>query len=339
MIELQQIRKSFPIDGKAVEVLKGIDLSIEKKEIFGIVGFSGAGKSTLLRCINFIEQPTSGEVVIEGVALSSLSKKQLLEKRKTIGMIFQHYNLLQSKTIFENIALPMRLGNYSTEQIQAKVTELLSFVGLEDHAQKYPSELSGGQKQRVGIARALVLEPSILLADEATSALDPTTTEQILELLLEVRDTYGVTIVLITHEMNVIRDICDRVALLEQGVILEQGTTMDLFMHPQSNSAKAFVRTVLNDGIPQFIQNDPSFQQKRIYRILFEGRSTTSPLLSDVAKQFEVDINILNGTITELQHTPFGNLIVEFVGDSKEVDRVIQFIESTDASIQEVNVQ
>ena len=217
---------------KKVEALRGINLSVNKGEIFGVVGFSGAGKSTLIRCVNLLERPTHGQILINGVDLLSLSPKELREQRKKIGMIFQHYNLLHSKTIFQNVAMPLILDGKSKQYIKEKVTQLLSFVGLEDRMSHYPEQLSGGQKQRVGIARALATDPDILLCDEATSALDPSTTESVLDLLRKVRAEFDITILMITHEMNVIRDVCDKVAVIEGGKIVEQGSVIDVFTEP-----------------------------------------------------------------------------------------------------------
>ncbi|MBS4222916.1 methionine ABC transporter ATP-binding protein [Lederbergia citrea] len=321
---------------KKVEALKGINLSVNKGEIFGVVGFSGAGKSTLIRCVNLLERPTSGKVLINGVDLLSLSKKELRQQRKKIGMIFQQYNLLHSKTIFQNVAMPLILDGKPKQYIKEKVTELLSFVGLEDRMSHYPEQLSGGQKQRVGIARALATDPDILLCDEATSALDPSTTESVLDLLRKVRDEFEVTILMITHEMNVIRDICDKVAVIEGGVIVEQGSVIDVFTEPKTGITRSFVRTILNDDTPHSIKELIKANSGKTYRIIFKGNSTNIPLLSDTAKNFSVDLNVFHGMITELQGIPFGNLLVNMNGDSEEITRAIQFMKDREAIVKEV---
>lgn len=341
MLVLEDIHKVYGKGkDKQVEALKGINLKVEKGEIFGVVGFSGAGKSTLIRCVNLLERPTSGKVLINGVDLQTLSPKELRLQRRKIGMIFQHYNLLHSKTIFKNVAMPLILQRRPKEEIRKKVLELLSFVGLEDKVNQYPEQLSGGQKQRVGIARALVTDPDILLSDEATSALDPETTMAVLELLRKVRNELGVTILMITHEMNAIRDLCDKVAVIDGGVIVEQGSVLDVFTDPKQNITKSFVRTVLNDAIPASIQKLISEQSRsenpNIYRILFRGNSTVTPLLSNTAKKFPVDFSVIHGMVTELQGVPFGNLVVHFQGTNEDISRAVQFIKGHDVLIKEV---
>lgn len=339
MLKLENIHKVFgKKETEQVIALQGIDLSVKKGEIYGVVGYSGAGKSTLIRCMNLLERPTSGNVWVNGVNLLDLPIKQLREQRKRIGMIFQHYNLLQSKSIFHNVALPLILDGQPKDKIEEKVLELLSFVGLEERKDHYPEQLSGGQKQRVGIARALVTDPHILLCDEATSALDPSTTESVLNLLRQVRQKFGVTILMITHEMNVIQDICDKVAVLENGKIVEQGSVIDIFTDPQEDITKKFVRTVLNDGIPQGIKELIGPAEQNLYRIIFKGASTNIPLLSNTAKQFSVDVNIFYGTVTELQGQPFGNLLINMTGDTAEKERAISFMREHEAIVKEVAI-
>lgn len=342
MLKLEQVRKVYGKNKeKQVEALKGIDLEIEKGEIYGVIGFSGAGKSTLIRCVNLLERPTSGKVIVDGTDLLTLSAKALRKERKKIGMIFQQFNLLQAKTVFGNVAMPLVLEGRPKEEIRKKVEELLSFVGLEDKAGQYPEQLSGGQKQRVGIARALATDPHILLCDEATSALDPDTTESVLRLLKRVRSELGITILIITHEMNVIRDVCDKVAVLEGGVIVEQGSVLDVFSEPKTQIARNFVKTVLNDAIPESItrrirdHNDSAEHQ--IYRVLFKGESTGDPLLSQVAKTFPIDVSVLHGMITELQGIPFGNLLLELRGDPAAIRQAVDFIGQQHVSIKEVS--
>ncbi|WP_409294571.1 methionine ABC transporter ATP-binding protein [Peribacillus sp. SCS-26] len=338
MIVLEDIRKTYVSGKNEVEALKGVSLKIEKGEIFGVVGFSGAGKSSLIRCVNLLEKPSSGVVEIDGVNIQKLSPKELRQERKKIGMIFQQFNLLSSRTVFGNVAMPLLLDKRPKREIEQKVKELLAFVGLEDKAGHYPEQLSGGQKQRVGIARALATDPSILLCDEATSALDPDTTASVLALLKRIRQDYGITILMITHEMNVIRDICDRVAVLEDGNIVEQDSILNLFSNPKTDIARNFVRTVLNVEIPEKIKSllDKDGSTHHVYRIVFRGDSTTQPLLSRIAKKFNVDVNVLHGTITELQGVPFGNLVVDFAGEQPEINRVLLYIEQQQVWIKEV---
>jgi D-methionine transport system ATP-binding protein len=338
MIEFQNLKKVYESGGQQVAALNGIDLKINKGEIFGVIGFSGAGKSSLIRCVNLLERPTSGNVIVDGHNLTSMSVKEVREIKKNIGMVFQHFNLLNSKTVFANVAMPLTLAKVPKDAIKKRVQELLEFVGLSDKADYYPDQLSGGQKQRIGIARALATQPSILLCDEATSALDPQTTSSILQLLKKINNEYNITILIITHEMAVIREICDRVAVIEAGKIIEEGTVFDVFSAPKTQTAKNFVSTVMNDQLPdsikEIIQKHDGMQ--RIFRINFVGTTAGQPLLSQLAKQFDIHINVLFGNITELQGTPFGNLIVEFQGSDKEVIRALTYINQKNISIKEV---
>lgn len=341
MLVLDNIHKSYGKEKKRVDALKGINLNVEKGEIFGVIGFSGAGKSTLIRCVNLLERPTSGKVLINGLDLQEISAKELRKERKKIGMIFQQFNLLNAKTVFGNVAMPLLISGNPKVEIKRKVTELLEFVGLQDKANHYPEQLSGGQKQRVGIARSLATDPHILLCDEATSALDPDTTQSILELLKRVRNELGITILLITHEMNVIRDICDRVAVIDGGIIVEEGTVLEVFSEPRQAITQNFVRTILNDQVPPTILAAVNRKKQEtegicIYRILFKGQSTNEPLLSDTAKQYPVDVNVIHGMITELQGIPFGNLIVEFRGTQADVAEAIKFIKQQGVNVREV---
>lgn len=339
MIEFQNLRKVYESGGQQVTALDGIDLTIHKGEIFGVIGFSGAGKSSLIRCVNLLERPTSGKVIVDGHELTSLPVKKIREIKKNIGMVFQHFNLLNSKTVFANVAMPLTLAKVDKTQIKKRVHELLEFVGLADKADYYPDQLSGGQKQRVGIARALATQPSILLCDEATSALDPQTTSSILQLLKKINQEYKITILIITHEMAVIREICDKVAVIEGGKIIEEGSVFDVFSAPKTTTARNFVSTVMNDQLPnsinELIQKQTGSQ--RIYRINFVGTSAGQPLLSELAKKFDVHLNVLFGNITELQGIPFGNLIVEFQGEDKEVLRALTYINEKKISIKEVS--
>jgi D-methionine transport system ATP-binding protein len=338
VIEFRNVSKIFKSKARTIEALKNINLTIEKGDIFGVIGFSGAGKSTLLRMVNLLEKPTSGQILVDGQDLSKLSEKELRQAKKNIGMIFQHFNLLRSKTVFDNVAMPLKLRKTPKSVIEERVYELLHFVGLSDKANSYPNQLSGGQKQRVGVARALATNPSILLCDEPTSALDPQTTTSILQLLKRVNQEYNVTILMITHEMEVIKQICNRVAVMQNGEIVEEGTILDIFSKPKTETARNFVRSVLKDEIPQSIfnilQSDGKFS--KIYNIEFIGESSGKPILSKVAKSFAVDVNILFGSINELQGVPFGNLIVELQGEEAEIARAYDFIVQQNVLVNEV---
>ncbi|WP_043932357.1 methionine ABC transporter ATP-binding protein [Bacillus sp. EB01] len=338
MIEFQQVKKVYGSGPNEVTALNGIDLKVDKGEIFGVIGFSGAGKSSLIRCVNLLERPSSGHVIVDGQDLTTLSAKEVREVKRNIGMVFQHFNLLNSKTVFANVAMPLILAKQPKEQIKKRVHELLEFVGLADKADSYPDQLSGGQKQRIGIARALATQPKILLCDEATSALDPQTTSSILQLLKKINKEYNITILIITHEMGVIREICDKVAVIEGGKIIEEGSVFDVFSAPKTQTARNFVSSVMNDKLPESVTSlieDHAGLQK-IYRINFVGNSAGQPLLSQLAKKFDIDVNVLFGNITELQGTPFGNLIVEFQGNDKEILKALQFIHQQNVSIKEV---
>lgn len=338
VITFKNVKKIYETNDQSIAALNGVDLEIRKGEIFGVIGFSGAGKSSLLRCVNLLERPTSGSVTVDGQDLTTLSAKQLREAKQHIGMIFQHFNLLDSNTVFANVAKPLVLKGVKKDEVERRVTELLEFVDLADKADHYPDQLSGGQKQRVGIARALATQPSVLLCDEATSALDPQTTQHILRLLKQINQEYGITILLITHEMGVIREICDRVAVIEAGQLIESGTVFDVFSNPQTATAKNFVRSVMQDEIPASVQKviDQRDAGHHIYKINFLGAGTGQPLLSQVAKRFDVDLNILHGSIMELQNIPFGSLLVELIGDATEIKRALQYIDQSDVIVEEV---
>lgn len=338
MITFKDIVKVYKSGDTEVRALNGVNLHVEKGEIYGVIGSSGAGKSTLIRCVNLLERPSSGSVMVDNQDLVTLSAKKLREEKKKIGMVFQHFNLLNSKTVFTNVAMPLILSKTPKEKIKKRVAELLDFVGLGDKADSYPDQLSGGQKQRVGIARALATKPSVLLCDEATSALDPQTTESILKLLKEINKEYNITILIITHEMGVIRDICDKVAVIEGGKIIESGSVFEVFAQPKTLTARNFVSAVMQDDIPDSVYKLIHAQtgENRIYRIVFLGDSASDPLLSQISKKFDVDVNVLFGNITELQGRPFGNLIVGLQGDIEEINRVIEYVKEQQVAIEEV---
>ena len=332
MITFENITKTY--GGKThVQALKGISLTIHDGEIFGIIGKSGAGKSTLVRCINMLEKPTTGKVIIDDKELTAMSDSQLRAERKNIGMIFQHFNLLSSRTVFDNIAFPLELAGASKEVIRSKVDSLLELVGLTDRQFNYPSQLSGGQKQRVGIARALASDPKILLCDEATSALDPQTTKSILELLKDINKRLGITIVIITHEMAVIKEICDRVAVIEGGVIKEQGRVIDVFTNPQPETMKEFVKSVINMELPEGIKklgvtDQPSPDRDMLVRFRFKGAATNEPLVVNIARKFNLDVSVLYGNIDYIQDVPFGYLIVVIMGDMKAQTEAYSYIKT-----------
>lgn len=307
MIQIHALTKVYSKGDQIVKALDGIDLHIEKGDIYGIIGLSGAGKSSLVRCINRIEDPTSGSVIIGGIDMLSLSGKPLRQARQKIGMIFQNFNLLSSKTIYENIAFPLKLLKMNAADIHERVMFLLEKVELTDKAHAYPINLSGGQKQRVGIARALANAPEILLCDEATSALDPKTTKQILDLLKRVAEELGVTLVVITHEMEVIKAICNKVAILESGKVIEQGHTIDVFTKPTSEETRHFIGEIeCSDTLP--------VNGHRLLLIFAKG-SANSPILSHVIQTFGVDINILSGQIESIQGHAVGKLLIDVASD------------------------
>ena len=308
-------------------------MTVQKGEIFGIIGHSGAGKSTLLRCVNLLEKPTSGTVNVGGVELTGLSKRQLQTQRRRIGMIFQHFNLLSMSTVRDNIAFPLVLAKLSKTELNKRVDELLKLVQLEDHADKYPAQLSGGQKQRVGIARALANNPDVLLCDEATSALDPQTTNSILSLLLDINEKLGITILLITHEMNVIRSICDRVAVVDQGEIVEMGEVLHVFLKPEHPVTRDFVDQVADSGgIGQLLRE----RAGRLLRMSYIGDLTYEPILYNAVKPTSVQFAILQGTVSRMKQTPYGQLIVELIGSDAEIERVIAVLRKDGLEVEAV---
>lgn len=327
MIQIRGITKKFSSpDGSTVEALRGIDLDINDGEIFGIIGLSGAGKSTLLRTINRLEEPTSGKVFIDGEDMMSLDAVKLRRARRKIGMIFQHFNLLSSRTVAGNVAFPLELEHRSAKEIKERVAEMLEVVELSDKTSNYPSQLSGGQKQRVAIARALANDPHVLLSDEATSALDPKTTKSILRLLANINQRMGLTIVIITHEMDVIREICTRVAILEKGTIVEQGEVKDVFMNPKSRTAREFLTKLPRTGGYADTLGLPQEAGKPLVVLSFEGESSVSPLISEVIKATGIDINILAGSIDNLYLSRVGHLTVQFCGNEEQIASAIDMI-------------
>lgn len=328
--------KTFVLGKRRVEAVKDVSLTIQKGEIFGIIGFSGAGKSTLLRLVNLLESPSNGSIKIQGEDLSSFSAKEVRKLRRRIGMIFQNFNLFTSRTVAGNIAYPLKLAGKPKGEIKARVDELLQFVGLTDKANDYPEQLSGGQKQRVGIARALANSPDILICDEATSALDPDTTNEILRLLKKVNKDLGITILLITHEMNVIQTICDRVAVMENGEVIESGNVFETFTDPQHPTTKRFIQSVQQDRPSEsLLQQWQQSGGKNLYRVIFKGELANRPLLSQISRKNNVDVNIVYGSVQELQEKFFGNLLVSFEGEASAIHTVIAELEK-EVSIEEV---
>ncbi|MEN2737287.1 methionine ABC transporter ATP-binding protein [Microbacterium sp. X-17] len=324
LIEFRGVTKSFRSGDAAVSAVADIDLTIERGEIFGIIGYSGAGKSTLLRLINALEHATSGSVVVDGRDLTALRERDLRSVRAGIGMIFQQFNLFRSRTVFANIAYPLKVAGWTADKRKARVTELLAFVGLTEKAWAYPDQLSGGQKQRVGIARALATNPAILLADEATSALDPETTAGVLALLKRVNAELGVTIVVITHEMEVVRSIADRVAVLDAGRIIELGTVFDVFSNPQTATSQRFVGTVLrNQPGEADIERLRGKHAGRIVSARIHDDGRLGAVLSDAVGRHGVRFEIVYGGISALQGRSFGSLTLELLGEPEAVDALV----------------
>ncbi|MDF2621287.1 MAG: transporter related [Xanthobacteraceae bacterium] len=315
-IVLDGVSKIFPARGSdgPVEALKEISLDIPRGEIYGVIGRSGAGKSTLIRAINGLERPSAGEVIVDGVVINRLDERALRAERRKIGMIFQHFNLLSSRTAFENVALPLELLSLPRATIRDKVSGLLELVGLTDKRDRYPVELSGGQKQRVGIARALATDPKVLLSDEATSALDPETTRSILALLGKVNDELGVTIVLITHEMAVIKEICHRVGVIEAGRIIEEGPVSEVFAHPRTATARSFIGSLPGREIPASLAGrlgaDPAGASQVVLRLTLTGEAAGQPVVTRLARELGIDIALLGGQIDSIGGAPFALLYV-----------------------------
>lgn len=317
MIELKNVTKVFKTLNGDITALKDINLTINDGEIFGIIGLSGAGKSTLVRCINLLEKPTEGEVLIDGCNLCEVTKKELLTVRRSIGMIFQGFNLLEQRNVLKNICYPMEIAGINKKDAIKRARELLELVGLSDREKSYPSQLSGGQKQRVAIARALATKPEYLLCDEATSALDPSTTAQILDLLKQINKTLGVTIVVITHEMKVVEKICDSIAVIDKSKIAEQGKVKDVFSNPQSEIAKGLIlpkRTVLPEN------------KKNTIRIVFDGEKTIKPLISDMILALKVPVNIMFADTTDIEGASQGHMILEIPESAEESEKIFEWL-------------
>ena len=346
MIKLDHITQTYKTpEGREFKALDDVSIEIRPGEIFGIIGRSGAGKSTLVRCINLLNRPSEGTVTVDGKNLTELSEDELRESRRSIGMIFQHFNLLSSRTVYDNVALPLELVGTPKNVIREKVEPLLKLVGLTEHAHKYPSQLSGGQKQRVGIARALTNDPKVLLSDEATSALDPETTVATLALLKRINKELGLTIVMITHEMQVVKQICERVVVMNYGKIVEQGKVVDIFMSPQHETTKALIGNVMARDMPASIldrfrkarENHPNRDAVYLLRLAFSGNEVTRPVISECSRRFNLDFNILRGTVDDVQGQTLGSLTVLIEAESSVFIEAVNFLRENGVVVEEIN--
>lgn len=332
MIEVKNLVKEFNQNNNSFKAINNVSFKVEQGEIYGIIGMSGAGKSTLVRCINRLEEPSKGSILIDNRDILKLSKKDLLNQRKEIGMIFQSFNLFNQKTVFENISYPLEIINTPKEEIISRVTELLEFIDLVEKKDSYPTELSGGQKQRVAIARAIATKPKILLSDEGTSALDPTNTKSIIALLKKVVEKYQTTIIMITHQMEVAKDICDRIAVMESGKIIEENTVTELFKNPQQELTKSFISS-LQDNTKEEVLNAKEFKGTLV-RLAYDNNSYKAAILSQTIKNFNVDISIVSGNINKLSSGNVGYLIVEFIGQDEETNKALKFLKNNDVSVE-----
>lgn len=346
MIEIKAVSQRFQGTSGPIDAVREVTLSIRKGEIFGIIGRSGAGKSTLVRTLNLLNRPTAGTITIDGQDMTALSPQQLRSARRQIGMIFQHFNLLSSRTVYDNIALPLELAGVSKADISRKVLPLLELVGLSTLRDRYPAQISGGQKQRVGIARALANDPKVLLSDEATSALDPETTRSILELLQQINRELGLTIVLITHQMEVIKSICDRMAVMEAGHVIEQGAVLDIFREPQHAVTRALIGDVISQELPAGVlqrvrsrieQGCVDGAEIRLLRLAFTGSGVDQPLLSEAIRNYRLDFNILHGQIDEIQGQAFGSLAILASGNSTDIGAAMAFMRGRGVVVEELN--
>lgn len=340
MIEFKDISKQYELKGQTLHALNQINLQIPTGSIFGIIGYSGAGKSTLIRLINLLERPSSGRIIINGTDFTALDAKALRQERASIGMIFQHFNLMQAKTVAANIEMPMKLLGWSKAEREKRLEELLDFIDLKHKRHAFPDELSGGQKQRVGIARALANHPKILLCDEATSALDPQTTKSVLQLLKKINEEQGITIVMVTHEMDVIETVCDYVAVMEKGDVIETGSTLQIFSQPQHPTTKNFIQTVLQQHLPvNILTNLENQNHNSIYCLKFLGSSAQETVIQAVIKQFNISLNILFANMTEINGTVIGQMFIQLLGDAQEIQAAIKFLEQHGVQVDQAGVQ
>ncbi len=339
MIQLEHITKTFRSGSASVEAVKDVSLTIHDGEIYGIIGFSGAGKSTLVRCINLLERPTEGTVLVDGKELTALSEAQLRQARKKIGMIFQHFNLLPSRTVFGNIAYPLKGSGLSKAEIAQKVRQLLELVDMTEKENAYPSQLSGGQKQRVAIARALANNPTVLLCDEATSALDPQTTHSILQLLKRLNQQLGITVVLITHQMDAVKEICGRVAVMESGKVVEEGDVFSIFAEPKQPITKEFIRPTSNlYRINELLESDSETVQikpgEKLVRFSYREKNVSEALVSEISRHFHLNVNIIYSQIELIQGAPLGGLVAILSGKADEMDAAIQWLLSKNVKVE-----
>ena len=340
MIEFKDISKHYELKGQTIRALDQINLEIPEGSIFGIIGYSGAGKSTLIRLINLLERPTQGQVIINQKDFTALDARSLRQERANIGMIFQHFNLLQTKTVAGNIEIPLKLLGVSKAEREKRLNELLDFIDLKHKKDAFPDELSGGQKQRVGIARALANHPKILLCDEATSALDPQTTKSVLALLKKINQEQGITIVMVTHEMDVIETVCDYVAVMEQGKVIETGSTIDIFSRPQHPTTKNFIQTVLQQQLPVNILNNLENQNHNsIYCLQFLGKSAQETVVQAVIKKFDISLNIVFANMTEINGTVIGQMFIQLLGDPAIIQQAIEFLQQNGVEVEQSGVQ
>ena len=339
MIRLENVSKTFTDSNKEVHAVNNVSLTINDGDIFGIIGFSGAGKSTLVRCINLLERPTDGKVFVDDAEITALSGKELRKARKKIGMIFQHFNLMPSRTIFGNVAYPLRGSGLSKEEIREKVHHLLELVGISEKENAFPSQLSGGQKQRVAIARALANDPGILLCDEATSALDPQTTKSILKLLQQLNQTLGITVVVITHEMAVVKEICNRVAVMDHGDVVEEGEVFHVFASPKEPLTRSFIKTTSNlQKIEELIAADSPVvatkQGELIVRLSYVEKNTSEPLISTVTQKFGIILNIVFADVEIVQNAPIGGTVAIVSGESSKIDKALQYLRDKNVGVE-----
>lgn len=335
MIEFKNISKHYQLKGQTIRALDQINLEIPEGSIFGIIGYSGAGKSTLIRLINLLERPNEGQVIINQKDFTALDARSLRQERANIGMIFQHFNLLQTKTVAANIEIPLKLLGISKPEREKRLNELLEFIDLKHKKDAFPDELSGGQKQRVGIARALANHPKILLCDEATSALDPQTTKSVLALLKKINKEQNITIVMVTHEMDVIETVCDYVAVMEQGKVIETGSTIDIFSQPQHPTTKNFIQTVLQQQLPvNILKNLENQNHNSIYCLQFLGKSAQETVVQAVIKKFDLSLNILFANMTEINGTVIGQMFIQLLGDPTIIQQAIEFLEQNGVKVE-----
>ena len=336
-ILIQNVSKTYSTKDGNVQALKNVNLSIEQGDIYGIIGMSGAGKSTLVRCINYLEEPTEGKIFIKGTELGSFSKKELRKQREDIGMIFQHFNLLMQKSVLENICFPLYIHGKKKTEARKRAKELLEIVGLSDKAKAYPAQLSGGQKQRVAIARALASNPKILLCDEATSALDPQTTASILDLLKEINQKFGITIVIITHQMSVVREICSHVAIMKSGEVVEDGKVSEIFTHPKSDVARELISRDLGNDIENTGKVAAKISKGKNVRIVFSENSSFEPVIANMILQFNEPVNILKANTKNVGGVAKGEMILGFQEDSNNVEKMKEYLIERGLEIEEVD--